>query len=185
MLRIAVRTQDDRLYQKLLLILEGTAEVLRTKKSEINGFDIVFLDMRFCDIASTVDYDTGSYVLIGEEGGLSYPFSEGELLEIINEKKRGNKKSRLTPLLDDHCLLIDERTVALTDVEWRLYEMIAEGGGEYVPREKLIRGVWGDGYTESSLNVYIHYLRTKLEQSGERVILSSRRGGYKIDEKFL
>ena len=35
------------------------------------------------------------------------------------------------------------------------------------------------------MNVYIHYLREKLEADGEKIILSSRSHGYKIDEKYL
>ena len=35
------------------------------------------------------------------------------------------------------------------------------------------------------MNVYVHYLREKLEYNGEKVIISSRKNGYKIDERFF
>jgi DNA-binding response OmpR family regulator len=34
------------------------------------------------------------------------------------------------------------------------------------------------------LNVYVHYLREKLED-GKKIIISSRKLGYKIDERYL
>ena len=41
------------------------------------------------------------------------------------------------------------------------------------------------GADEGVLNVYVHYLREKLERGGEKIIISSRGLGYKIDEKYL
>ena len=38
---------------------------------------------------------------------------------------------------------------------------------------------------EKTVNVYIHYLREKLESGGEKIIISSRNMGYKIDSKYL
>ncbi len=184
MLRIAVRTNDDRLYQKLLLMLEDRASVVRTQRDELSGFDLVIYDSRGGDIAPLGTTDRSSYIGIGEGERLSYPFAEGELFSVINECGIENA-ARLRALPEERAIIIDGVTVALTDVEWRLYEMITAGGGQYVSREDLILGVWGGDVGESSLNVYIHYLREKLERSGEKVILSSRRGGYKINEKFL
>ena len=48
-----------------------------------------------------------------------------------------------------------------------------------------MKTVWGDGADGGVLNVYIHYLREKLEAGGEKIILSSRKQGYKIVEKYL
>ena len=35
------------------------------------------------------------------------------------------------------------------------------------------------------INVYIHYLREKLELCGEKIIIASREAGYRIDKRFL
>ena len=43
----------------------------------------------------------------------------------------------------------------------------------------------GDDADGGILNVYVHYLREKLEKRGEKIIISSRKSGYKIDEKYL
>lgn len=180
MLRIAIKTDDDRLYQKLLLMLEDRAATTRIINGA-SGFDIVIYDARWGGDAPLTD----SALSIGIGGGqLGYPFTEGELFSAISRGENVNT-ARLRKIPEERCVMIDGETVALTDVEWRLFDLIERGGGEYVSRAELISGVWGGGCTESSLNVYIHYLREKLERSGERVILSSRRGGYRLDEKFL
>ena len=48
-----------------------------------------------------------------------------------------------------------------------------------------MRDVWGDECEGGVLNVYIHYLREKLETEGEKIIFSTRKMGYKIDKKYL
>ena len=54
-----------------------------------------------------------------------------------------------------------------------------------MPREEILSTVWGGEADSGVINVYIHYLREKLEVCGEKIILSSRKCGYKIDEKYL
>ena len=180
MLRIAIKTDDDRLYQKLSLMLEDKAAAVRVS-DRASGFDIVIYDARWGGDAPLTD----CALSIGIGGSeLGYPFTEGELLSAISRGENVNTV-RLRRIPEEQSVIVDGETVSLTDVEWRLFDLIARGGGEYVSRAELILGVWGGSCTESSLNVYIHYLREKLERSGERVILSSRRGGYRLDEKFL
>ena len=52
-------------------------------------------------------------------------------------------------------------------------------------REELVTAVWGEGADDGVLNVYVHYLREKLEKENERVILYSRKSGYRIDGRLL
>ena len=59
-----------------------------------------------------------------------------------------------------------------------------EADGAFISREALKSAVWGAESSEGVLNVYIHYLREKLERDGEKVILSSRKSGYALAEKF-
>jgi len=51
-------------------------------------------------------------------------------------------------------------------------------------REELLSRVWGNDTDPGVLNVYVHYLREKLERGGEKIILSSRKCGYRISEKY-
>ena len=60
-----------------------------------------------------------------------------------------------------------------------------EKRGEYVSREELLSRIWQNKTDKGILNVYIHYLREKLEKGGERIIISSRNLGYKINEVFI
>ena len=83
------------------------------------------------------------------------------------------------------CAHIYGKTIRLTDAEFALLSTLFCAGGEFVSREKLIHGVFGDSTTDGILNVYIHYLREKIEINGEKIIISSRKFGYKLDQKFL
>lgn len=105
--------------------------------------------------------------------------------------KLGELKARLMPkeaealTLGDRCAVLDGRTVRLTEVEFALLKAIYSREGGYVGREELLREVWGGNADGGVINVYVHYLREKLEVGGERVILASRGEGYKINEKLL
>ena len=106
------------------------------------------------------------------EGELPYPFTYRR------------KKVRLF-IESERVARLDARTIKLTEVEGRLLRLLVDGGGEFVSREELAKKVWGENADGGVLNVYIHYLREKLEAGGEKIILSSRKGGYRIDERFL
>jgi DNA-binding response OmpR family regulator len=73
----------------------------------------------------------------------------------------------------------------LTEAEFALLEVLVECGGEFIKREELLSRVWGDNADPGVVTVYIHYLREKLEKNGEKVIISSRKNGYKISERFV
>ena len=63
--------------------------------------------------------------------------------------------------------------------------VIYGAGGEFISREEILERVWKNSADSGVINVYVHYLREKLERHGEKIILSSRKGGYRIDEKYL
>ena len=72
----------------------------------------------------------------------------------------------------------------MTEVEYSLLSALAAAKGEFISRTDLRTAVWGTEGTDGLLSVYIHYLREKLEGGGEKVILSSRKAGYALAEKF-
>lgn len=83
-------------------------------------------------------------------------------------------------------LLPDGSTVALTGREDALFALLYEADGAPVTRERLTAVVFPDAAEpEKSLNVYIHYLRKKIEKSGKRAILSHRGGGYSLRKEAL
>ena len=120
------------------------------------------------------------------EGGaaLPYPFAFRELRAVINEAPRGGA-ARLSLDADARQAILDGERIRLTESECRLLAELLSGGGEFVSREELALRVFGKSAEGGILNVYVHYLREKLEVGGEKIILSSRRGGYKINGKYL
>lgn len=82
---------------------------------------------------------------------------------------------------DGTAALLGGETVPLTSREAALLAMLLEAKGEPVPREALCRGVFPDAEDpDAALNVYIHYLRKKLERNRKRVISAHRGGGYSL-----
>ncbi len=80
-------------------------------------------------------------------------------------------------------LLLHGERVALTEVEAALFSALYDSDG-FLSREELLRRIWNGKADGGVLNVYIHYLREKLERGGEKIILSSRKLGYAIDGKY-
>ena len=121
-------------------------------------------------------------ITVGEGGMLPYPFVISELKAMLCREKSESAGTRLYPLRDGTGVYIDGRTVRLTEVEMRLFRAIYEGG--FTSREELTQRVWGEGAGESLLNVYIHYLRSKLETTGDKVIVSARGRGYSFADSY-
>ena len=168
--RVLILTTDGYLFQKIRLELDGDFECTSTGMA-----DIVIAD------ADTVEkIPTGALTMSRRgEADIHLPFKLGQLKERLMPKEI----SALS--LGDKCALLDGKAIRLTDVEFALFKAIYSRGGRYVSREELLMEVWGGSADGGVINVYVHYLREKLEAGGERVILASRGEGYKINEKFL
>ncbi|MFD6156300.1 response regulator transcription factor [Nocardia sp. NPDC060256] len=75
------------------------------------------------------------------------------------------------------------RLVELSRTEFALLEVLLRNEGQALPRETLIERVWGAGLgsTSNSLEVYIRYLRRKLEAGHEPRLIHTLRGiGYRL-----
>jgi len=166
MKRVAIYTNDKARYRRTQLILRFTAEVVPCGAP--------------CDVIITDGYAfpyTDGCILL-PEGPISFEWLISEVT-----KSEGERKKRISTNGSTREVTKGEMTVTLTDVEYRLFSALFSRDG-FVKREELTRLVWGDSAGDGVLNVYIHYLREKLEADGERVILSSRREGYSIDGKY-
>lgn len=171
--RVAVITEDQILFQKIYLILKSIALV----QPFVGGEDICLWDAD-----SAVGVAPEGALTIGRSGGdLVRPFTEEELTALILES--GDGGALLT--LGERRAFLRGREIRLTEVEFALLLVLVRASGEYVSRDRLISEVWGEGADGGVLNVYIHYLREKLETEGEKIIISSRKFGYKIDERFI
>jgi two-component system, OmpR family, response regulator MprA len=86
-------------------------------------------------------------------------YADLELDAGTREVRRGGRAVELTPReFDLLCLLLDRPETALT-------------------REELIEGAWGDaGASPTAIDVYVGYLRRKLEDAGEPRLIHTVRG---------
>ena len=169
--RISVMTEDDFLFQKIYLMLRNKADVCR-------GDDEAEICLWDKDTLGEAPF--GSYSMSREGGDITIPFCEGDLNDLIFVE---NGRVKLT--LGEGCAYLRGRKIRLTDVEFKLLSRLILASGEFVCRDELVRDVWGEGVDFGILNVYIHYLREKLEAGADKIILSSRNRGYKIDERFI
>ena len=171
---ISVLTNDKYLYQKIYLELCDRCEISPVEQK----------------IADTVlvDVDTYGGVPLGaitmsrySSADIAIPFPVGALFARLSS---GNEKILYLDRESRTAVLRGEK-IKLTDVEFSLLSVIYEASGEFVSRDEILKRVWDNGADGGVINVYIHYLREKLEKCGEKIIASSRKGGYKLNEKYL
>jgi DNA-binding response OmpR family regulator len=77
------------------------------------------------------------------------------------------------------------RPVALTSREYQLLLLLLERKGTVVSREQILSHVWNDQQAAASnvIEVYVRYLRQKLEEGGERRLIHTVRGqGYCLSD---
>lgn len=77
------------------------------------------------------------------------------------------------------------RTIDLTMKEYDLLKYMMEHTREVLTREQILENVWGDNFMGESnvIEVYIRYLRLKIEQENERRLIQTVRGvGYVLRE---
>lgn len=172
---IAVMTDDDYLWQKIYLTLRAGGGVERVSTFE-NVLDAVAIYDSRLEYSGTLPEKT---VVLGLD--LPLPFTYDQLNEALTEI--GKNKGKILTRGDRSVYLRGER-IALTEVEKALLDALMDAGGEFVSRDELMKRVWHGEADGGVLNVYVHYLRTKIER-GEKIIVSSRSQGYKIDEKFI
>jgi two-component system response regulator MprA len=77
------------------------------------------------------------------------------------------------------------RPLDLTATESRLLELFLRNPRQVLPRELILERVWArSGAGASALEVYVGYLRRKLEQEGEPRLLHTARGvGYVLSDR--
>ena len=77
------------------------------------------------------------------------------------------------------------RSIELTTLEFRLLEYFLRNQRIVLSRSRILEAVWGlDVETTSNVvDVYVRYLRTKLEEAGEPRLIHTVRGvGYVLKE---
>jgi DNA-binding response OmpR family regulator len=76
------------------------------------------------------------------------------------------------------------RRLELTAREYGFLSFLMRHEGETLTRQEILDGVWGEGSEPygNVVDLYIHYLRTKTEQLGPRLIHTVRGLGYVLRE---
>ncbi len=173
---VGVITEDDYLFKKIELATTAIAEVSRISADGAHGgFDCIIADIDTCE--APLGAVSASRT---RECRLPIPFSFEALEEIV----LGARSAKLVISKQEKCAYLYGEHIKLTDVEYSLLSCLISHGG-FVSRAEVLSEVWGDVTNDGIINVYVHYLREKLEKQGEKIIISSRNQGYKIDEKYL
>ncbi len=109
------------------------------------------------------------------------PFRPARLLALL-DLAVDIPSARLLPYRNTPAVLVGEDEIMLSAREHTLLLALWDANGEFLTREELIDRVWhGEDVDSGVVNVYIHYLRRKLEANGQRCIYVARGRGYRLE----
>ena len=170
---IGVITNDSFLYQKIFLSLSDCCDVARFQK-DLQTFDILIVDI---DSASAPNEKC---ITLSRHAScdLKIPFTYSSLRSVVFPTSSAMSLSDA-----EKCAFLYGKRIKLTELEYNLLSRLYLADG-YITRAELLSSVWNGCANDGIINVYIHYLREKLEINGEKIILCSRKYGYKLDEKY-
>jgi DNA-binding winged helix-turn-helix (wHTH) protein len=170
-LRVRILTKNEYLKKKLSLELldGGNFSVVD------EGEDVLLVDI------DTEEKINGAITMsYRQQADISLPFRLGEVRAMLS----GKSASKLSLLEEEKCVLLFGEKIKLTELEYALFSLLYKRQS-FVSREEILASVWHGEADGGIINVYVHYLREKLEKGGEKIILSSRKLGYGISENFL
>ena len=178
-LEVALDELPDLVILDVMLPGISGMEVCRRLR-EVNDVPILMLTAREGTSSQVEGLDAGA------DDYLVKPFVKDELLAriraLLRRRAPDGPRSYVVAdlLLDDrsHSVFRGDREVDLTPREFELLRFLMRHPGEVIQHARLLAAIWG--YQDSRvLDVYVRYLRAKLEAAGEPRLLHTVRGiGY-------
>ncbi len=183
---IAERLPDLVLLDWMLPGLSGI-EICRAIRNENKTVPVVFLTAK----------DTVDDVVFGLETGandyLRKPFAFEELLARMRVLLRNSSGEQNTFRYGDIELDVDThrvtkagKPVELTQKEFALLELLLRNKGKACRRTRIIEKVWDINFDHdtSVIDVYINFLRKKLDTPGQPSFIQTLRGiGYRVNDE--
>jgi len=151
---------------------------LRVRKSSI---PILMLTAR-ADISERVEG-----LDLGADDYMTKPFAFQELLARVRALlRRGEECSPPVLQLEDleldpaaHSAARSGKAIKLSAREFALLEFLMRNAGRVVPKDEIVAHVWGDVLASNAVEVYINYLRRKIDKGHDVKLIHNVRGvGY-------
>ncbi len=166
----------------------------------LNGIEIcrnIRLENKIVPIIFLTAKDTVDDAVFGLETGandyIRKPFSFEELLARIRVLMRKNvielvvfSAGDIKMNIEKHSITKKGKLVELTQKEFALLEFLLRNKGKVSRRTRIIEKVWDIhfDYDNSVIDVYINFLRKKLDEPGSHSFIETIRGiGYRINDE--
>jgi len=131
----------------------------------------------------------------GADDYLVKPFHFKELISRINALTRRTKFNykekeqvyichNLKVNLDEHSVFQNENPIDLSPREYKLLLFLLENKNKVVSRTQILNAVWGINYDNNTnvVDVYISYLRNKIDENHHKFIHTIKGTGYMLKE---
>src|SRR3954466_11354708 len=127
----------------------------------------------------------------GADDYLGKPFAFGELAARLRALLRRGSTARPTRLVNghlvldpaEHQVLWDGQVLELSPREFALLDYLMRRSGDVLRRSEILAHVWEYGYdgTSNVVDVYVRYLRKRLDEAGAPDLIETVRGvGYRL-----